>query len=150
MARLARPSDCTAKIQYLNTDLDLTSPNDLTPLSKAFKRQGAYCLHVTRGDDLLWYAIFEADVTSREPELSIATLITIIESLDRSARRLWRSCTRREFNIGYDCGSEPWAFNQGLSDQLIRQIAKVGASLRITLYPARRNVRAKKSVRQKK
>jgi hypothetical protein len=139
----------SGEIQYLNTDLDLTSSHDLTALADAFKNQGVYCLHVTRGDDSLWHAALEADVTSREPESSIAALVTIIETLDRPERRLWRSCTEREFNIGYDCGREPWGFNQRLSNQLMGRIVKAGASLRITLYPPGRIVRAKKSARRK-
>ena len=43
----------------------------------------------------------------------------------------------REFNIGYDCGEEPWAFNQGLSAETLRRVAAVKASLRWTLYPDR-------------
>jgi hypothetical protein len=39
------------------------------------------------------------------------------------------------FNIGYDCGAEPWAFNQGLTAELLGRMAATGASLRITLYP---------------
>ena len=46
-------------------------------------------------------------------------------------------CTTREFNLGYDCGAEPWAFNQGLSSELLGRIAAVGASLRLTIYPDR-------------
>jgi hypothetical protein len=46
-------------------------------------------------------------------------------------------CSRREFNIGYDCGREPWAFNQVLSAQLLSRIAAARASLRVTLYPDR-------------
>ncbi len=44
---------------------------------------------------------------------------------------------RREFNIGYDCGAEPWAFNQGLSAHLLGRMATAGASLRVTIYPDR-------------
>jgi hypothetical protein len=138
------------KIKYLNTDLDLISKDDLTPLGKAFEADGACCLHVTYGQDKLWYATFEADAISREAESSIKVLIAIIESLDRSSKRLWRSCMIREFNIGYDCGSEPWGFNQKLSHELLQRIARNRASLRITLYPPERITRARMAARRKK
>jgi hypothetical protein len=126
------------KIEYLNTDLDLTSAADLTKLATTFEAQSVFSLHVTHSEDGLWYAIFEADDPydeCREPEKSISAMLKAIESLTSSEHATWATCTRREFNIGYDCGDEPWAFNQGLSNELLCRIAKVGASLRVTLYP---------------
>jgi len=65
-------------------------------------------------------------------------MMVVIESLGEPLRTVWSGYSRREFNIGYDCGSKPWAFNQGLSSQLLGRMAAVGASLRITLYPPAR------------
>jgi hypothetical protein len=73
-----------------------------------------------------------------EPEANIAAMLVIVESLARPLRSVWDGCTRREFNIGYECGAEPWAFNQGLRAELLGQMAAVGASLRVTLYPGPR------------
>ena len=77
-----------------------------------------------------------------EPELNIAALVAVVESLDEQHLSLWRGCTQREFNIGYDCGAEPWAFNQGLSSELLGRMADIGTSLRITLYPDREQDKA--------
>jgi hypothetical protein len=74
---------------------------------------------------------------STEPEQNIAALVTIAESLGETDRSVWQRCSLREFNIGYNCGVEPWAFNQGLSCDLLGRMAAVSASLRITLYPDR-------------
>jgi hypothetical protein len=125
------------KICYLNTDLDLTSPADLTALAAVFASRGVFALHVTPGEDGLWYATFETEDQHREPEPNIAALVAVVESLGEPHRAVWLGCTRREFNIGYDTGSEPWAFNQGLSCELLGRMAAVGASLRVTLYPER-------------
>jgi hypothetical protein len=124
-------------ICYLNTDLDLTSGDDLTELANAFRVGGAYPLHVTKGDDGAWYATFETNVQYVEPETSIAEMLAVVESLPIELRSLWEACERREFNIGYDCGAEPWAFNQGLSAPLLARMAAARASLRVTLYPDR-------------
>jgi hypothetical protein len=125
-------------IGYLNTDLDLTSGDDLMALAAAFEAQGVPPLHVTHGEDGLWYATFETDEHHEQPEPNIAVMMAVIESLAEPLRTVWSGCTRRDFNIGYDCGSKPWAFNQGLSSQLLGRMAAVGASLRITLYPPAR------------
>jgi len=124
-------------IHYLNTDMDLASPEDLTGLAEAFKAKGIFPLHVTQGEDGLWYARFEAGENYDQPETSIAAMLTVVESLNEPLRAIWSRCTRREFNMGYDCGSEPWAFEQGLSNALLGRMAALGASLRLTLYPDR-------------
>jgi hypothetical protein len=124
-------------IRYLNTDLDLASPTDLTTLAAALAAAGVPPLHVTRGEDGLWCACFETGEQHTEPEASIAAMLAVVEALPSELRSAWAGCSLREFNIGYDCGLEPWAFNQGLSAELLGRTAAAGASLRVTLYPDR-------------
>ena len=124
-------------ICYLNTDLDLTSADNPTELGAAFEAAGMFALHVTHGDDGLWIACFETGEQHTEPEGTIAALLGVIESLPPPLRTVWDGCQRREFNIGYDCGREPWAFNQVLSTELLARLVASGGYLRITLYPDR-------------
>jgi hypothetical protein len=125
------------RICYLNTDLDLVCADDLTEIAKAFDALGAPPLHVTKGDDGLWYTTFETNEQHEEPGPNISEMLAIIESFAVPLQSLWTRCSLREFNIGYDCGAEPWAFNQALSTELLRRMAAVGCTLRITLYPDR-------------
>jgi hypothetical protein len=137
-----------ATICYLNTDLDLTSSGDLTALAGVLESRGIRPLHVTRSEDGLWYATFETTDSHDDPEPNIAAMVVVIESLVEPHRSVWLGCSRREFNIGYDCGAEPWAFNQGLSCELLGRMAAVGASLRWTLYPDREQGRPNEVRRQ--
>jgi hypothetical protein len=126
------------QITYCNTDLDLTSSEDLTALAGAFGAASCVVLHVTHSEGGPWCATLEADLfPNEEPELIMAAMLAVIESLEEPLRSVWSRCEQREFNIGYECGDEPWAFNQGLSKELVARIAAVGASLRITIYPHR-------------
>jgi hypothetical protein len=136
------------KICYLNTDLDLTSSEDLSTLAEVFRSVGVFPLHVTHGEDGLWYATFEVYDQNTEPESNIAEMVGVVEALAEPHRLVWNGCSRREFNIGYDCGDEPWAFNQGLSSDLLRRIAAIGASLRWTLYPDREPQRPSQSAKE--
>jgi hypothetical protein len=122
---------------YLNTDLDLTSAEDLTALAAALEAAGIRPLHVTQVDDGLWCACFETDEQHTEPESNIAAMLAAVEALALTLQSVWAGCARRDFIIGYDCGWEPWAFNHGLSSGLLGRMAAAGASLRITLYPDR-------------
>ena len=72
-----------------------------------------------------------------EPDANIAKMLNAIESLTHRQRVIWSRCNLREFNIGYDCGDEPWSFNQGLSNETLGRIAVARATVRWTLYPDR-------------
>lgn len=130
-------NDEATTFRYLNTDLDLTSPNNLTELAKALEASGVSPLHVTHAKDNHWCAAFETDESYHEPESNITAILDAVDLLDERRSYAWQSCVRREFNIGYDCGAEPWAFNFGLSCDLLRRMIGSGASLRVTLYPPR-------------
>jgi hypothetical protein len=125
------------KFQYLNTDLDLVAERDLQPLATALEVLAVSALHVTAGEDGRWYATFEInhDLQVHNPESTIIAMLDAVDALNKSDRRLWAACLVREFNVGFDCGDKPWAFNEGMTNATLRRIAKVGASLRITLYP---------------
>lgn len=126
-------------IRYLNTDLDVSSREELTGLTSALASRGMHPLHsATKGGDGQWYVTFETDASFEEPEPNIAAMVAAVESLEVALRTEWFACSLREFNVGYDCGSKPWAFNQGLSSELLGRIAAIGASLRVTLYPPER------------
>ena len=43
---------------------------------------------------------------------------------------------QRAVDVGYECGAGSWAYGHGLSSGLLGRMAAVGASLRLTLYPA--------------
>lgn len=128
-------------IRYLNTDLDLKSPRELGPLVAALSRRGVYSLHGSQvvGECGERSVTCEADTSgsSAEPEADLVVMLAAIEALSPDARAAWDACTLREFNIGYDCGDRPWAFNNGLSNATLRRIAEVGGTLRITIYPVR-------------
>jgi hypothetical protein len=123
------------QIHYLNTDLDLAAAVDLRSLTATFESQGIFPLHVAPVEDDSWRAILETNKPYPDPESNIAAMLSVIEQLEQPELNIWQALTLCEFNIGYDSGSEPWAFNQSLSLELLQRITKVGASLRFTLYP---------------
>lgn len=125
------------KIDYLNTDLDLSSSQNLKPLVAELAEHGLDILAVKQGGDGLWYATIEArDCASADgPEWHISLMLDAMAKLSEDSRALWLSCSKIEFNIGYDCGTEPWAFNQSLSASVLSRIVSSKASIRVTLYP---------------
>jgi hypothetical protein len=132
-------------IRYLNTDLDLVAPISLAALVLHLQSGRVRPLLPTLGDDGNWYVTFETDDTFDDPDPNIAAMLSAIESATGDARTCWDACTTREFNVGYDCGDEPWAFTQGLSNETLRRMAECGATFRITLYPFREDSAERKA-----
>ena len=67
-------------IQYLNTDLELASDEDLTALATALEAKGIWPLFAAApGADGLWYATFEIDHLNEQPEPTIAAMLAVIE-----------------------------------------------------------------------
>jgi hypothetical protein len=124
---------------YINTDLDLTSADDLTELAAAFEVRGLTLMRrVTRLADGQWFCGFSmGGPWFEEPEPNIAAMLAVIEALDPPLRSAWAGCSLRVFDVGYDCGQEPFAFRQDLSAELLVRLAAVGGSLRVTLYSER-------------
>lgn len=121
-------------IHYLNTDLDLICGVDPATLVAELESAGLRC-RTTPAQDALWYVLSEND-SETEPELNIVQLLNAIEALSEPSRVLWNRCSKREFNIGYECGDQPRSFDQGISNQTLSRMVKCGTSFRITVYPA--------------
>lgn len=123
------------QIRYLNTDLYLVAPLSLTPLTDELEQHRASGW-LDSGEDGHWYANLNADAEENvEPETDLRAMLAAIESLSASSRVIWEACSVREFDIGYDCGDEPWAFTQRISCETLQRIAALGATLKITIYP---------------
>ena len=127
-----------AKIRFINVDLDVSSLASLGPLTKAVEKKRM--VNLRRPDD--------ADDTTASYELvmhvgsaneTISRMLDVLEQLKGEAKEAWLGATRREFDIGYDCGTEPLAFNEAIDPDVVRRIALIGAGIRITLYPERDN-----------
>src|SRR5262245_17489416 len=124
-------------IRYLNTDLDLSSKEDLRPLARVFQRNDMYALNVGLAKGKFWRAHFEANGMSQTPNGHIAAMLKVIESLKPKARGIWDRCETREFNLGYDSGFRPirGRFSNLIPTRTLLRMANLGLSIRITIYP---------------
>lgn len=125
--------------RYLNTDLDLVAKRDLRPLARALRRLGLHALYCGKREDGCWFAVLETDEQFDTPAPNVDAMLGAIEALDAKARALWSSCEAREFHLGFECGDEPRPFSLALPAATLERAAAVGASVRITLYPAAEN-----------
>jgi hypothetical protein len=133
---MRRNASTVPQIRYLNTDLEIVSDADIRPLVEAFEARGVHSLYLGE-TEAGWRATLETYDEGGTPETTILALLTAVKALPIPMRKVWAACRKREFDIGYDCGDEPWAFNQALSPNVVVRVASVGAGIRITLYPHR-------------
>lgn len=133
--------------QYRVTDLQLHTTDDLMELATALEAQGMRVSHrelKIAEESQEFYRIAETDRmwvfqlsccdTYEAPEPEVAALLSIVESLDPRMRAVWNRCTRRFFDLGYDCGITPFSVRHEFSAETLSRIAAVGGELRITLY----------------
>ena len=119
---------------YVNADLEISSGSFLTALSKHFKSKSLTCLFCSQSNDGQWHTTIASGEQHDSAEPSIIDLLKAIESLKGEHDETWKTSSKRELNVGYQCGEEPWFYENLISNDTLLRIAKVGADLRITLY----------------
>lgn len=123
--------------KFLNVDLEIEGPEPLDYLCSEFADLGAYNLHhsKTSGGFL---ACFECELAGSEncdPNAIISRFCEMIEQFDEEAIRLWKNSFRRTFDLGYEVDTAKDSFQSDLKANTIQRIAKLGASVALTIYP---------------
>lgn len=130
---------------YVTTDLVLFSSEDLTALAAALEARGLYVRDRARWIDAVewfriaepqWHWAFKArgEGPYDDPEPEVADLLAAVEALDPPARAAWDGCSRRIFDLGYDCGTTPFSVRHDLSAGTLARLGAAGGLLRFTLY----------------
>ena len=129
----------TVSTRYLNTDLELAADE---PFPRLIEELGCSCHLILPPTDrtplncLTAEAAHEQSSDERSPSMDITDLVTAINRLSHFARSDFDRCTKRDFNVGFDCGDD-WATQTMIDPASVAAIASVGGSLTVTLYPSR-------------
>ena len=125
------------RIRHINTDLEIESRSDLSPLIKWFEDEGIGSLgsYKSRG---VYYAAFEFVVEVGDPESLIEQFCMYISSLDGELKTLWEGCCKKVFDIGfgYEESDKPVKLETTVTEKTISRVAGLGASIAITIYPS--------------
>jgi hypothetical protein len=120
---------------FLNVDLDIESKYDISPIIRDFGdkvfilndepySEGSYNLSVELNDS--W--------CQQDPEGLILGYIELIKNFSDDAKDAWNRAHKKSFDLGYECGFQPYSINNELSNSTINAVASVGASVIFTLY----------------
>jgi len=121
------------EIAFLNVDLEIESHESLQPIADHFGEDVSVLGCGKWGEH--YHAAFETAGGIGDPDSLISFFCTLIEAFDTNERNLWENAFRREFNIGYTSGLEPRSFESDIRAATIARVCKVGASIKITIYP---------------
>lgn len=121
------------EIHYLNTDLELESPKDLTPIVEAF---GEDVVNLFNGEARGHYlASFEIASSEGNPDSLIQYFCMLAESLSGEEKSLWDGCFSKVFDIGYEGGTGHNSYTDEIRSNTLERVVALGASIRVTVYP---------------
>jgi hypothetical protein len=123
------------EVRFLNVDLEVSSRTELRWLVEEFGADAVnlYC-GPARGHFL---ATFEAPAGHGDPDSLIGYFCTLVENMPGGARRAWDAAFLKVFDVGYEAGLSPKSYQSELRAATIAAVARIDASLRITVYPPR-------------
>ncbi|MGK7950139.1 MAG: hypothetical protein AB4368_15500 [Xenococcaceae cyanobacterium] len=120
-------------IQYLNTDLDIKSKEDIAPIIKAFGNK-VYVLH-QESKESYYFASLEINDNVVDANLTAEYFCNLVARLPDDIRAIWDNCDDRILDIGYESGTLPRYYRSELKPTTVQKIAEVGMSIVITIYP---------------
>lgn len=121
-----------ALTQYSNVDLVLRADVDLSPL---LAELGERVMSLNPGAPHT-EATLELDHEGG-PNAAINAFCEVVESLSPAGRELWDRCRGRVLDAGFEAGVDPWPFTSDIEAATLGRAARLGASLKITIYPYR-------------
>jgi hypothetical protein len=120
---------------FINVDLEVESSESLDHLCHELVSAGAIVLYNDSIDNGFMATFEIEDEKSRNDSNSlIASFCRAINGLTEDAHSTWTRANRRVFDIGYESHLPEGAFSSDLTSEVIHQISKCGADLRITIY----------------
>jgi hypothetical protein len=123
---------------FLNLDLELEAAVDLAPLAESFGSQVfvLYCGEAGDAFRLSVEPVIEGKL-SGDPLACTEYFLDLVDGLSKNERNLWKLCTSRRFDYGFDGGLEenPLQTNIGLAH--LTRMAKLNIEIRVTVYPYR-------------
>ena len=121
------------KTEFLNIDLDLESAEDISPIIAEFS--DSVIILNREKENNIYKVSLELSGIEGDPEYLFKQYISLINGLSSQAKKLWFGCTKREFDLGFECGYEPREIQNKLSSNILSSLSNLDASIVITVYP---------------
>jgi hypothetical protein len=127
-----------AKTHFLNVDLELTSEQSLRPILTEVEKLGGKVdvLKQVKAGELnhLSLEVWPGSVSHNSADRTINAICRVVESLGEKGRVAWDRCRSRVFNIGYESGDRPSAYESALKTATIERVSRLKGSITVTIY----------------
>ena len=129
-------------ILFANVDLEIKSKDDLQCLIDSFGKDIDVLYH-ERLENGLDFVSLEFHLNKVESGIygsadeTINAFYSKIVNFPPESRKIWDRCLEKKFDIGFESGNSGETFNTNIKSETIKQIAEIGASIVITIYPFR-------------
>lgn len=123
---------------FLNLDLELEASTDLIAIAKCLGNRvfALYCGEADGRFRLSVEPVIDGALSS-DPFACTEYFLCLLEGLSREHGDLWRLCSARTFDYGFDGGLEAKPFHTNIPADHLARMANLGIELRITVYPFR-------------
>lgn len=120
------------RTRYITTDLDLEAPCDLAAIQNEFSDDVLPHFCGPIGERFrASFGLYSLGSESGDIEFFCA----LIESLSDESKDILAKCSKVDFNMGYEAGSEPKSWRTTLPGQTLERVASVGGDIIVTIYP---------------
>jgi len=120
------------KIQYITTDLEFESKEDLDIIVKEFGDE--VCPHLNERIGDIYHVALGGAFSYNYPEQAIGKFCELIDGLSDQSKGLWKRCNRRVFDIAFESGTEPKSISYQLPVELVNRLSKLGIGIAVTIY----------------
>jgi len=117
---------------FLNVDLELESPTEMSPLIDALARRAFVLQHDSSGTT--HRATIELNREPRDPDAALEAFGKLVRALPLSAREAWNQAAVRDFNIGVQAGTTPPHFELTLAPGALAVASELRARIVLTVY----------------
>ena len=124
-------------IEYLNTDLEIKSKEDIAPILEAFGEK-IYVLHQEINKDI-HFVCCETNSNLIDANSAAAYFCTLVEDLPNNVREIWNKCDTRILDMGYQSGMLPNSYKSELEATTVKRMAELGISIVVTIYSLSEN-----------
>ena len=118
---------------FLNVDVDVLSR---APLERMVAGLGSEVSIHHVGPEGRRHGAHFSLYAPRNADRAVRRLAKLIGDLPRPARRLWNEAQHRVFNVGFQGGHRPHSLETEISAEALAAVARLGASIAVTIYAA--------------
>ncbi|NJM54000.1 MAG: hypothetical protein HC846_11800 [Blastocatellia bacterium] len=122
------------EISFLNVDLVIDSTEILQPLVDELAENVLVMFNDEWGKGLNRLSLCLKDSHKKTADEIVSELCFLIENLSSESKSIWDKCHSKKFDIGFESGNIG-TLETEISAKTVRRIAKLEASVLITIYP---------------